>query len=44
MGAEEKKENINLVIPTVEEIKRNELISLLAYLIKTQATKERGEN
>lgn len=40
MGAEENKEVINLVMPTVEETKRNELISLLAYLIKSQSTKE----
>ncbi|MDQ0157949.1 MULTISPECIES: hypothetical protein [Bacillales] len=44
MGAKGNKEGINLVIPTVEETKRSDLISLLAYLIKNQATKKRGEN
>ncbi|MFD6510704.1 hypothetical protein [Bacillus sp. NPDC060175] len=42
MGAKENNEVINLLVPTVEETKRNELISLLAYLIKTQANKKVG--
>jgi hypothetical protein len=41
MGAEENKEVINLLVPSVEETKRNELISLLAYLIKYQDNKKK---
>ena len=45
MGAEENKnyEERSLLVPSVEEIKKKELISLLASLIKNYANKEIGK-
>ena len=45
MGAEENKNSKerNLLIPSVEETKKIELISLLASLIKNYVNKELGK-
>jgi hypothetical protein len=45
MGAEENKnsEERNLLIPSVEETKKKELISLLASLIRNYVNKEIGK-
>lgn len=45
MDTEEKKniEAKNLIVPSIDETKRKELISLLAGLIKNYANKEIGK-